>query len=375
MAPGGRSKEDVADLEGALVEYERDGLYEDALRIALILADAEAEPASRLKRMARALRIAAQTGEVPRSLQVRYACTKLDVLRAHGVPQVWELLALGKDLEALGEHAAAADAFGLAGDRQAQARMLAASGELERLEGMLDEDNARLRAKRQRAQTLADVAALDASGQRIRALDAARALLTTQPHDEEVKTLADSLTTRLVAPPVVTLETAEGRVKWVLSEEAVVGRADCEMPIASPLISRRHLRFSRAADGTSLVEDLGSRNGTTLAGARLAAPLEVRGPLTLSLGGELACVVTPRAEGGLWVTLAGERWALPLSTECSIGTWRLQRRASSLRLLVPDGAPAPVLSERLRAGEGVDLCKGDVIASCESGPVVLRVLP
>lgn len=48
-----------------------------------------------------------------------------------------------------------------------------------------------------------------------------------------------------------------------------IGRASgCELVLADRSISRLHARFSRVADGV-LVEDLGSRHGTWVAGARV----------------------------------------------------------------------------------------------------------
>ena len=45
----------------------------------------------------------------------------------------------------------------------------------------------------------------------------------------------------------------------------VVGRqGDCDFVIRDPLLSRRHFRISRDADGEYVLEDLGSKNATYL---------------------------------------------------------------------------------------------------------------
>ena len=50
-------------------------------------------------------------------------------------------------------------------------------------------------------------------------------------------------------------------------ETLVVGRSSaCDLRIAEPRASRRHLRIEASADG-HLLRDLGSTNGTTLNGA------------------------------------------------------------------------------------------------------------
>jgi hypothetical protein len=373
-APGGRGREDRGDLEGALAEYEREALFEEALRVALVMVDAEADPGARVRLLARALRLAAQAGEVPLSLKARYARARLDVLRAAGSPPVWELNAVGKELEQLEEHAAAAEAYRLAGDRQAEARMLVAGGDIEQLEGILENENERVRVKRQRSKTLADFSALEGSGQRLAALDAARVFLAAHPSDDELKGLVGALSSRLCKPPTVKLWSSSGEARWVLGAEAVLGRVDCAVSIGSPVVSRRHLRFWRGAGGEPMVEDLSTRNGTFLAGARLGAPLPVRSPLSLSIGGELVCVASPAPGGGLLLEVAGEQWRLALADEIGLLSWRLCVGPGAVRLAVPPGGAAPILNDGVAAGEGVDLCEGDVILEQRGGASVLRVL-
>lgn len=61
-----------------------------------------------------------------------------------------------------------------------------------------------------------------------------------------------------------------------VGDGVIIGRdVDGRGLILDEGVSRRHLRISRQADGTSLIEDLGSRNGTFVNGQRVeAAPLE-----------------------------------------------------------------------------------------------------
>ena len=62
----------------------------------------------------------------------------------------------------------------------------------------------------------------------------------------------------------------------IVGDGVIVGRdVDGRGLILDEGVSRRHLRVSRQADGTHLVEDLGSRNGTYVNGQRVeAAPLQ-----------------------------------------------------------------------------------------------------
>jgi DNA-binding winged helix-turn-helix (wHTH) protein len=58
--------------------------------------------------------------------------------------------------------------------------------------------------------------------------------------------------------------------RWMVRDSLVVGRdAGCEIIIPSRQVSRNHARFVVTGDGT-LVEDLGSKNGTHLNGTTLS---------------------------------------------------------------------------------------------------------
>jgi DNA-binding winged helix-turn-helix (wHTH) protein len=65
-------------------------------------------------------------------------------------------------------------------------------------------------------------------------------------------------------PPARTVPLGEGVI--------LIGRSvECDARVASATVSRTHARI-RLADGEATIEDLGSRNGTYLAGRRLEAP-------------------------------------------------------------------------------------------------------
>jgi pSer/pThr/pTyr-binding forkhead associated (FHA) protein len=70
-------------------------------------------------------------------------------------------------------------------------------------------------------------------------------------------------------PGVLTIrEEGEAR-RHVFDQQAVVGRdPDCDVPLASHSVSRRHALLEKTTDGWSL-RDLGSANGTFLGGVRV----------------------------------------------------------------------------------------------------------
>jgi DNA-binding NtrC family response regulator len=57
-------------------------------------------------------------------------------------------------------------------------------------------------------------------------------------------------------------------------EHVVGSHRECGIPIFHPTVSRRHARITVSRDGVE-VQDLGSRNGTWLEGARLIAPVKI----------------------------------------------------------------------------------------------------
>ena len=97
---------------------------------------------------------------------------------------------------------------------------------------------------------------------------------------------------RLVRGPVVDLEIDEDLRRYALGAEVTIGRGDATIVIGSKAVSRRHLRIGRSPEG-AFVEDLDTRNGTLLAGARIAGRIPVGDGLRLVLGGGVPCAVEP----------------------------------------------------------------------------------
>ena len=77
----------------------------------------------------------------------------------------------------------------------------------------------------------------------------------------------------------------------------VVGRGDdCDLVLADEKASRHHARLTPTGDGTATIEDLGSTNGTFVAGSRIAAPALLEAGSEVVIGGtRLALDVTEAA--------------------------------------------------------------------------------
>ena len=82
---------------------------------------------------------------------------------------------------------------------------------------------------------------------------------------------------------VIRWESADGEHAALFTDELYLGRgADCRVRFYDPLISRQHARIFQE-DGAWHIEDLGSRNGTTVDGAAVTrAPLGVDSEIRLN---------------------------------------------------------------------------------------------
>jgi S-DNA-T family DNA segregation ATPase FtsK/SpoIIIE len=85
-----------------------------------------------------------------------------------------------------------------------------------------------------------------------------------------------------------------GRTVPLAVGRTVVGRgSEADVQVVATGVSRLHAAFDVLPDGRVTVTDLGSANGTDVAGVRTAAPAEVRPEDLVSLGGEALVRVLP----------------------------------------------------------------------------------
>jgi len=79
------------------------------------------------------------------------------------------------------------------------------------------------------------------------------------------------------------LETPSGPVLLHEGDNTIGREEGCEVWVDSTTVSRRHARI-RLTDGRATIEDLGSKNGTFVRGAKIAAPAELADGDTLEVG-------------------------------------------------------------------------------------------
>ena len=412
-----RAKELAGDLAGAVELYLAAELPDEAARALLLRADAEPEPERRIVFCAQAARTAA-TDEVKKRALARKARLSLDLLRARGGTFMKsELAAVARELEQAGELEQAADAYALAGDVEAEVRALTAAGAIDRLEDRLRASQSAARDNRELDVTLRRAADLDRTAERRAALELLRSYLEanrgdrelelpipgetggpeSQPGypsrivDERVGDLVRTIRARLARGPVVDLEIDGVVGRCALGAEVTIGRGDATLVVSSRAISRRHVRLRRDTRGEAVVEDLQTRNGTLLAGARLSGPMPVGPGIRIEIGGEIPCSITP-CEQTPWgavhpassgsgapaylVEVAGERYVAPLAS-LRASTWHVEHHVvgddTFVVLVTPQGSARPYLGG-FELATRVELCVGDEIRASRGGPVVLRML-
>ena len=374
QAKAARAKEMSGELADAVDLYQEAGLPDEAARVLLMRADGERSAEKRIALLALAA-YTAQSEDIKKKAGGRKAMVSFDVLRGRGGSFLKsEVLAVARELEEAGELEPAADAYALAGDTEGEIRALTAAGAIDRLEERLRANEAATRDERDLELTLRRIADLDRTAERRAALELALGTLSKRD-DQRIADAARTIRAHLTRGPVVDLEIDGQPARYALGAEVTVGRGDATIVVASRAASRKHLRIRRAPGGGFLAEDLDTRNGTLLAGARITGAIPVGEGLHLELGGEVPCEITPRADGNLDIEIGGLNYVAPLG-ELTIDGWAVDHEAvrdeSFVVLRSPPGAQRPYLGDFQLAAR-VELCAGDEIRSSRGGAVRLRV--
>jgi hypothetical protein len=336
--------------------------------------------------LVRAARLFGRAGRPDEAARVRKARALAVLASATAVPVTAarrpELAEAAADLEALGDLPRAAEAYGRLQDVEGQARVLARSGEVDRLGALLDADLAREHEALAERGAHEEFDLLVASGRRREAVEFARG------SSGAVRARGLALLARRVMRTPIPLFLHGRPMAVVLGERIVLGRMlDLEeglavgsVAVASAAISRRHLSIARR-EGEVWVRDLGSHNGTTLR-QETERPLEgevrVGAGIDLRLGTEVSLVVRPTDDlpGAVAVEFAGARYVAPLGPAwLGVGQWRLEcARPSGMEdwiELVTDDAP-PAFAGGLRLSSRVTLLAGDAFAAEPGGPIAAR---
>ena len=305
----------------------------------------------------RALRLAAAEALLARSSR-----PPLTELERRALERAAVLLGAGGDhrraaltYEELGQDVLAGDAWGAIGD-------------LDRMEAALAREDARATARRQAVDAMRRFDTLLSAGER-RAAVALAGLFRNIEEGATAQQLAARIDARLVRGGGVNLRVPGETWCRVGALPAVIGRDRAvEVVLRDPSVSRRHAVLRAGADGI-YVEDAGSRGGIRVGGARVDAPLPLRGAGELGFGDgtTLAFTATERT-----VLLEG-RGGLDRSLRALVGVEAVALAplfpgADGLSLGFAGGGARllrrPDVSVRVDSqfiGPGCDLLHGDVL--------------
>lgn len=373
--------EEARRLENTGKYLESVGAYEackqatEALRVAELWADLSQSPSQKSLALSHAVRLAklADAGRVA-ELRLRYVLsrwqwhTERSLVMTQG-----DLVSVAGELDELGEPEVAADAYLAASQRSKAIDVLQRAGKIDAVEKLLGKENQNLKVANLRKALEAKIWEQDAVGQRLRACETARELVTLID-DAESQRLLKKLEGKLLTKGGLVLVFGGERCVWWVQHEWTVGRAGTDLVIGSAALSRTHVRFFRDDKGVVTMRDCESRNGTFVASARVADTLPITANVDVRLGGEVLLSLGLDNAGHLRCVV-GDTVHIVTLGEGVLGPWRLQRTPEGIvRLAVPAGAACPVLANGFMAPEGIDLVVGDVVQSTRSGPTVFSVL-
>jgi hypothetical protein len=278
---------------------------------------------------------------------------------------------VAREHEAAGEYDVAAEAYAKGGNEEGQARCLARSGDVDRLDALLLEQQGRDRQTLAKRRAHGELRTLVATGRRREALALAR-----EWQGDEFEDQARSIEARRLTRPVVRAVLRGHAMNIALGEEVVVGRT-ATIPVAASVVSREHVAIVRRG-GEVFVRDLGGTNGTTLRGLMLASRGEARvgDGVELRLGNQVPLVVKPTEELGdaVAIEVAGARYVAPLGpAKLGIGPWALERGADGWVELFT-GTAHPAFAGALELADRVTLLAGDAIATDREGKPLFEVL-
>jgi len=186
-SPFSRTKRDISaarqaelrgDLPKAAALFGRAGANDQVARIMILRAESEPDPKLRLQHYVQAASIAPTEDPVKKIAQIRRAQMMTLIVKGGALSAASraDLLAAARDLEELGEASEAAAAYQLAGDHESEARALAAAGNIEELETLLERDQAKTRQVRNQQTKLEEIDLASMTGRRREALALAEEL-------------------------------------------------------------------------------------------------------------------------------------------------------------------------------------------------------
>lgn len=360
-----RALEAAGDFRGAASVYAELSMFVEASKCLIHEGEKAATLESRLGAWLDAARVLPETAvEALREVDTRIGRAVLEHLRPTGVAgnaEKRQLTDAAERLERAEQWRDAADAWELLGRREDLARCLELGGEVERLERVLTEQN-RSEAQGDRVRRLLSEHDLAlALGQRGAARKALREASALAPSDAGLATSLRRLEERAVKGRALRLALPDRTLRVVGKLPVVLGRAEADVALRGGSVSRRHAEVAREGD-QFVLRDLGSRNGTLVAGVVLSRAMPIVGALEVGLGDDVAVQLDP-TDGSLRIEVVR---GLDRGEVVFVGAGEVQ--LAELGVSVRFDADATVIRagrERLVLGERavseVELLAGDVL--------------
>lgn len=292
-----RAAEAAGKYREAAQLYAEAGAPEEAAAALLFLAARAATLQERADAYEDALRFLPENSDRRAAVEVQIGLARVEDARNRGTGSAEDRRILAEAaarLEANGRESDAATAYELLGRTEDLARCLEKAGDIERLEALLDAGQRKDSRARVLRNAVAEYDLAMAVGQRLEARAALRRAFAEAPDDAPIADLLRRLEARLLQPGRVELIIAGRKVGLVGTLPAALGR-DAELTVRGASVSRRHAEIARDASGALVLRDLGSRNGTLVAGLPIGAPIALVDETIFGLGEDVTVRFTPNA--------------------------------------------------------------------------------
>ncbi len=303
-----RALESKGELRAAAGLYAEAGMPLEAARALMHEAERAGSIEERVAGWLDALRVLpADAGDLRKEAEVKLGRTLLADAKAHGAAGVLERERLADGAERLARHGAftdAADAYEILGRTDDLARCLEAGGEIERLEAVLGKSNRDDAASAKIRRLVSEAELASELGDRDSARTALREAVTLAPDDADLLRMLRELEAKWIGGRRVCLRYGDVRLTVVGRLPVTLGRADADVIVRGGSVSRSHCTL-RLEDGALVLEDLGSRNGTLVAGIPIGGAMKVEGALEVGLGDTATVRVTPHEESAELEVLRG----------------------------------------------------------------------
>ncbi|HEY0192612.1 MAG TPA: FHA domain-containing protein [Kofleriaceae bacterium] len=284
--------EAAGDVELAAERYALAGELAGAVRMHLARAARAGTRIAELAALRDALRWAGDEPALRRQASNALGRTLWESVRAEGIAterdrgkvrEAAELLVAGDN------HALAGEALETIGDHQGAAHAYSAGGLVEKMEAALAKDDAAQHAVHEETDAFAGYQTAMHIGRRDEARSELARAIAAASAASEYRRLLDRLDTALLSAGKLELRRRGVPAIVVCAAPRVVLGRDplCDLSLRAGGVSRQHAEIEQAGDVFRL-RDLDSRNGTSLAGLRLAGAVPLVGAGQLGLGDECA---------------------------------------------------------------------------------------